>query len=868
MSKESFVRFFDTNYRLLSLIPLTQRFSYKTLASKLLITLVPALVLLLAVTGYFTYSISADFIAVALKRNIQVQNLGQAHALEAFLEDAKQDLLYAAQSHADNISLRDYLLRINRVGGHQYPFMAFISLTGDHHSFVVQHDDRIVELPARRINDISPDPMEFYEHAKELQNGSVWISPLERAQLPFPYDRNANNRLSIHIWQMVTPVMEGGSLSGFLVLAFDAKAIRDILTLYNSTASPLWAYARSSEIRFSYVFTTDGWVLFQSDDEGQQDPELSTYKLRAECDGTMGMPALDSAFRPASNCQRFWKMVSEVQKGKQGVIPYPEDVPGATFHKEHSTAFAPVYFKPSLDSPPVIWNGIAFEDRSRLTMAAGYKHVDVMFLITLAASMLAVIVIFFLSRYATRPIFKLTKAVQNIQASGKLEPIRISRAGYETTSLQDAINKMLLTMRKQMEEIHIRDMRIKSENLREPIEFDESYQALMSSSALNPLPEIQGLGPRMDTLRAEILKAAKVDVDVLIVGETGTGKQLTAEAIHNHSSRRGKPLISINCGELDENLLMDTLFGHVKGAFTEAKGDRKGAFLEAHDGTLFLDEIQVASPRVQQALLRAIAMRKVKPLGSDKEHEVDVRVIAATNIDLRHLIEAKLFREDLYFRLKVITVHTPPLREHRENLLFLAMHFLHEAERITGKDNLTLSKGALERMKSYNWPGNIRELRNCITRAAVMTEGQVIQVEELLLDPDAPNDMRAPTSSDDSGYIFKQHQDDTPYEVHPAPGREASVSSVEDASSAPAERVRLLPDTHEMLNPRQQKAWPRIQQMGSVTRSEYEELLDSQISARTANYDLQDMVSKGLLFKKGRGPSTRYIVVKDTRTGA
>ena len=155
------------------------------------------------------------------------------------------------------------------------------------------------------------------------------------------------------------------------------------------------------------------------------------------------------------------------------------------------------------------------------------------------------------------------------------------------------------------------------------------------------IPGIVGAGTKIDRLKTDVYKASQVDVDVLIIGETGTGKQLAADAIHHLSRRSAKPFISINCGELDENLLLDTLFGHVKGAFTEARGDRKGAFLEADGGTLFLDEIQTASMSVQQSLLRAIAMRKIKPLGSDREIDVDVRLIAATNLDLSILDRAK-----------------------------------------------------------------------------------------------------------------------------------------------------------------------------------------------------------------------------------
>ena len=171
---------------------------------------------------------------------------------------------------------------------------------------------------------------------------------------------------------------------------------------------------------------------------------------------------------------------------------------------------------------------------------------------------------------------------------------------------------------------------------------------------------------------------------------------------------------------MDENLLLDTLFGHVKGAFTEARTDRKGAFLEADGGILFLDEIQTATPKVQQALLRAISMRRIRPLGSDKETTVNVRLIAATNVDLRQCIAKGQFREDLYFRLKVISVATPPLRLHKMSISILVHHFLKEAAGTTTKTGLGLSRGALAKLTGYDWPGNIRELKHCILRAAIM----------------------------------------------------------------------------------------------------------------------------------------------------
>ena len=232
---------------------------------------------------------------------------------------------------------------------------------------------------------------------------------------------------------------------------------------------------------------------------------------------------------------------------------------------------------------------------------------------------------------------------------------------------------------------------------------------------------------------------------MLVLGETGTGKELTAEAIHRLSRRvAGRPFVAINCGALDENLLLDTLFGHTRGAFTEARTDRKGAFLEADGGTLFLDEIQAASPRVQQALLRVLAARRIVPLGSDREFAVDVRIVAASNVDLKALIEAQRFREDLYFRLKVITIETPPLRSHKEDIALMARHFLHEAARARGIQGLTLSRGALEKLRCYDWPGNVRELKHCMLRAAVMAETNVIQAEDVYLEGDGPDGQGAP----------------------------------------------------------------------------------------------------------------------------
>jgi len=211
---------------------------------------------------------------------------------------------------------------------------------------------------------------------------------------------------------------------------------------------------------------------------------------------------------------------------------------------------------------------------------------------------------------------------------------------------------------------------------------------------------------------------------ILVSGETGTGKELVARAIHHNSPRRSCQFVAINCGALPETLLEAELFGHVRGAFTGAVGNRVGRFEQAHKGTLFLDEVGTMGAPLQMKLLRALQEREVERVGDSRTIKVDVRVIAATNSDLARLVAEGRFREDLYYRLNVVQVELPPLRERREDILPLAEHFIAgRAARISGK--------AAALLQSYTWPGNIRELRNCIDRAVVLGDGEVIQPEDL-----------------------------------------------------------------------------------------------------------------------------------------
>jgi DNA-binding NtrC family response regulator len=224
--------------------------------------------------------------------------------------------------------------------------------------------------------------------------------------------------------------------------------------------------------------------------------------------------------------------------------------------------------------------------------------------------------------------------------------------------------------------------------------------------------------------RAELVASTKSTV--LITGETGTGKELVARAIHDRSAQRSMPLIKVNCAAIPETLLESELFGHVRGAFTGAANTKKGRFALADGGTIFLDEIATMNQTLQAKLLRVLQEREFEPLGSERTEKIDVRVIAATNRDLRQMVAENRFQEDLFYRLNVIPIEIPPLRERREDIPPLVEHFVRKHAQRTGRRIERLDEAVLAGLRQYDWPGNVRELENTIERAVVLTTGPVI----------------------------------------------------------------------------------------------------------------------------------------------
>ncbi|MBA3391478.1 MAG: sigma-54-dependent Fis family transcriptional regulator [Deltaproteobacteria bacterium] len=243
--------------------------------------------------------------------------------------------------------------------------------------------------------------------------------------------------------------------------------------------------------------------------------------------------------------------------------------------------------------------------------------------------------------------------------------------------------------------------------------------------------DLIGASPAMQQVYQLIDQVSATDATVLITGESGTGKEVVAREIHNRSKRSAGSFVAINCAAVPEPLLESELFGHAKGAFTDAKANRPGLFQQASGGTLFLDEIGEMALVLQPKLLRALQERKVRPVGADTEISTDVRLITATNRDLEEMVEDRRFREDLYYRINVIHIPLPPLRARGGDVLLLAQHMLRHYAAVFDKKVVGVSAAAAERMISYDWPGNVRELGNCLERAVALANFEEIQVDDL-----------------------------------------------------------------------------------------------------------------------------------------
>ncbi|MHB8150426.1 MAG: sigma-54-dependent transcriptional regulator [Desulfobulbia bacterium] len=305
----------------------------------------------------------------------------------------------------------------------------------------------------------------------------------------------------------------------------------------------------------------------------------------------------------------------------------------------------------------------------------------------------------------------------------------IKAGAYDFITKPFKADEVLLTLGRAAEH-----MRLRRENLLLRRQIDDLQRE-------QGLADMVGKSGVMVSFLQTVVKVAQYDTTVLITGESGTGKELVARGIHHKSGRAGKPFLAVNCGGMPSSLLESELFGYVKGAFTGAEKDRKGIFQEAHGGTLFLDEIGELPPDAQVKLLRVLQEREVRPVGGARAVPVDVRVLAATARDLQEEVRVGAFREDLFFRLNVIPLHVPPLRERKDDIPLLCVHLLTKIGKKFGKPVPELSPAALALLLRHQWPGNVRELENALERAVVLADTTILpeHLPENLLGQESEN---------------------------------------------------------------------------------------------------------------------------------
>jgi two-component system NtrC family response regulator len=373
--------------------------------------------------------------------------------------------------------------------------------------------------------------------------------------------------------------------------------------------------------------------------------------------------------------------------------------------------------------------------------------------------------------------------------------------------------ELILTIRKAIE-MH----RLKQENLLLSQELQERFK----------FDNIVGRSKVMRQMYEIVEKVAQTRASVLITGESGTGKELIARAIHFNSPRRAKPFISVNCSALPETLLESELFGHERGAFTGAVTQRKGRFELAHNGTLFLDEVADMSTALQVKLLRVLQEMKFERVGGTVTLEVDARLVAASNRDLKQEVGLGGFREDLYYRLKVVHIKVPPLRERRDDIPLLVHHFLRKVAHSNGLPVKGICHEALKYLYQYDWIGNVRELENVIERAVILCDGDEI------LPQDLPEE------------LFQQG----------APGIVGDTARTVQSGSESSGEGDLV--AYFGLNQRQIKALNFIKKNGYITNDYYIQI--NQISDRHARRDLNQLMELDMVARVGGGRSTRYVL--------
>lgn len=836
----------------------TRFFVNRSMTSRVLLLGLPLLTLVLLLVFLATGRSIEALVNRAIARNAQLQAQAMSLSLEQILTETRNQLLILA---AGSMDPKDMVRRLQfrvRAEGLRYREVAFMGTDPSQRYLLLSYGGEIISIPPDIASATVGNP--FTSLSAAQRPGHVQVSqPLEVVYSMVPLNDSVQS-IPLYVIRFSTPIYDSqGVFQGMLILSLDLTVLRDAISMFSSSSAPLRTADDETRIR-SIFFDNQGWMLFQSEnlEADEASGRLNSDSLRAGFQGEFGRAGFSTAFRPGPNHVNYWSMVSNVQAGHSGQIFLDNsDAWGHENSAVEGVSFAPVTFAANPDSPRTIMGGLAVLDTSFTATRTGIQIIGIYSICLLAGICLLGLGLAWLTRSTTKRLRRLSNEVNLRIDSHSSNPLVLPPMPRELEQLKDAINALLHRLRRSEEEQLNQQLMQDARWAREPAE---------NMPELDDIPEngLVGTSAAMQDLRANILKAAPTMADVLVIGETGTGKELVSAAIHQASPRANGPFITINCGALDENLLMDTLFGHVKGAFTEARQPRKGAFLTAEGGTLMLDEIGNAAPKVQQALLRALSTRMIRPLGSDEDVPFDTRIIAATNAELLQDAQEGSFREDLYYRLAVITIRTPPLRRRKSDLPLLAVFFLTRAAESQGLPTPRLSRGALRKLQEYHWPGNVRELQNCLTRALAFCENGLIFAENIQLGPDTlPGDIARP----ERGKLSCPPARTDTRQPHGEAVETAEPSAVQPAPAESEEQgaTPVVEDAQPRLNARLARLLPQIVELGSISRQEYQDMAGKDISMRTAQYDLQILVRLGLVRREGRGPAQRYIVLLAAR---
>lgn len=836
----------------------TRFFVNRSMTSRVLLLGLPLLTLVLLLVFLATGRSIEALVNRAIARNAQLQAQAMSLSLEQILTETRNQLLILA---AGSMDPKDMVRRLQfrvRAEGLRYREVAFMGTDPSQRYLLLSYGGEIISIPPDIASATVGNP--FTSLSAAQRPGHVQVSqPLEVVYSMVPLNDSVQS-IPLYVIRFSTPIYDSqGVFQGMLILSLDLTVLRDSISMFSSSSAPLRTADDETRIR-SIFFDNQGWMLFQSEnlEADEASGRLNSDSLRAGFQGEFGRAGFSTAFRPGPNHVNYWSMVSNVQAGHSGQIFLDNsDAWGQENSAVEGVSFAPVTFAANPDSPRTIMGGLAVLDTSFTATRTGIQIIGIYSICLLAGICLLGLGLAWLARGTTKRLRRLSNEVNMRIDSHSSNPLVLPPMPRELEQLKDAINALLHRLRRSEEEQLNQQLMQDARWAREPAE---------NMPELDDIPEngLVGTSAAMQDLRANILKAAPTMADVLVIGETGTGKELVSAAIHQASPRANGPFITINCGALDENLLMDTLFGHVKGAFTEARQPRKGAFLTAEGGTLMLDEIGNAAPKVQQALLRALSTRMIRPLGSDEDVPFDTRIIAATNAELLQDAQEGSFREDLYYRLAVITIRTPPLRRRKSDLPLLAVFFLTRAAESQGLPTPRLSRGALRKLQEYHWPGNVRELQNCLTRALAFCENGLIFAENIQLGPDTlPGDIARPERGKLS--CPPARADSRQPHGEAAETAESPVAQPVPAESEDQGAMPAAEDAQPRLNARLARLLPQIVELGSISRQEYQDMAGKDISMRTAQYDLQILVRLGLVRREGRGPAQRYIVLPAAR---